>query len=205
MIGRGTRIFPGKDDCLIIDLVGASRDHKLVQAPTLFGLDTEDVGEQTVLEALGEKEKKDLEDTLVRRFVDASRGESSRRVIHWVTASPQIYALSAGDRGMVLMLKRGDGWVVNVVPRDRAAEHERLQPLPVDLELAQGIGEDYIRRASAERLVAENAYWRRNPASQKVLAALAKFRVTPPPDATAGEAGDLLTAAIARSIARRIA
>lgn len=102
------------------------------------------------------------------------------------------------------MLQRGEGWIVQVVPRDRAAAHDKLQPAPVDLELAQGIGEDYIRRASAERLVSEDAYWRRNPASQKVLAALAKFRVTPPPDATAGQAGDLLTAAIARSIARRI-
>ena len=207
-IGRGTRIFPGKDDCLIIDLVGASSDHKLIQAPTLFGLDLETVGEQTVTEALAEKEKAaqtSLEDTLVRRFIDASRKKSSRRVIHWVTASPQIYALSAGGQGMVLMLKRGDGWIVEVVPRDRGAAHEKLQPLPVDLELAQGIGEDYIRRASAERLVAENAYWRRNPASPKVLAALAKFRVTPPPDATAGQAGDLLTAAIARSVARHIA
>jgi superfamily II DNA or RNA helicase len=204
MIGRGTRIFPEKEDCLIIDLVGASSDHNLVQAPTLFGLDPATVGEQTVTEALAEKEKQDLEDTLVSRFISANRKKPSRRVIHWVTASPQLYALSAGDRGTVLMLKRGDGWIVQVVPRDRAAEHERLQPLPVDLELAQGIGEDYIRRASAERLVAENAYWRRNPASQKVLAALAKFRVTPPPDANAGQAADLLTAAIARSIARRI-
>lgn len=204
MIGRGTRIFPEKDDCLVIDLVGASSDHKLIQAPTLFGLDADEVGEQTMTAALAEKEKQDLEDTLVRRFVDASWKKSSRRVIHWVTASPQLYALSAGDRGMVLMLKRGDGWIVEVAPRDRGAAHDKLQPTPVDLELAQGIGEDYIRRASAERLVAENAAWRRNPASQKVLAALAKFRVTPPPDVTAGQAGDLLTGAIARSVARRI-
>lgn len=205
MIGRGTRKFPGKEDCLIIDLVGASSDHSVVQAATLFGLDTDEVGEKTVTEALAEKEKKDLEDTLVSRFIAANRKKPSRCAIHWVTASPQVYALSAGDRGMVLMLKRADGWIVEVVPRDRAAAHDKLQSAPVDLELAQGIGEDYIRRASAERLVSENAQWRRNPASQKVLAALAKFRVTPPPDATAGQAADLLTAAIARTVARRIA
>lgn len=40
MIGRGTRLAPGKTDCLVIDIVDNARKHarQLVTLPTLFGL-----------------------------------------------------------------------------------------------------------------------------------------------------------------------
>lgn len=42
MIGRGLRLFPGKENCLILDLVDNTH-HGLVCAPTLFGIDPDDV------------------------------------------------------------------------------------------------------------------------------------------------------------------
>lgn len=36
IIGRGLRLFPGKEDCLVIDLVGSSSEHKLIVAPVLL-------------------------------------------------------------------------------------------------------------------------------------------------------------------------
>jgi len=36
--GRGLRLFPGKDDCLILDMVDISRKHSLMAAPVLYGL-----------------------------------------------------------------------------------------------------------------------------------------------------------------------
>ncbi len=38
MVGRGLRIFPGKDACIIIDMVDVSRRHSLQAAPVLYGL-----------------------------------------------------------------------------------------------------------------------------------------------------------------------
>ncbi len=38
MIGRGTRLHPGKEDVTIVDIVDATRDHTLSTLPTLFGL-----------------------------------------------------------------------------------------------------------------------------------------------------------------------
>ncbi len=35
-IGRGLRTYPGKEDCLIIDIVGASAEHKMIVAPVLL-------------------------------------------------------------------------------------------------------------------------------------------------------------------------
>jgi superfamily II DNA or RNA helicase len=40
-VGRGLRIAPGKPDCLLIDMVGLSRRHTLIQAPIIFGEEAE--------------------------------------------------------------------------------------------------------------------------------------------------------------------
>ena len=38
MTGRGLRLFPGKTDCVVIDLVDIARRHSLQAAPVLYGL-----------------------------------------------------------------------------------------------------------------------------------------------------------------------
>src|SRR2546428_5534366 len=39
MLGRGTRTYPGKIDCLVLDVVGVSTQHALHTAATLFACD----------------------------------------------------------------------------------------------------------------------------------------------------------------------
>src|SRR4029434_5847473 len=39
MLGRGTRTYPGKTDCLMLDVVGVSTQHTLYTAATLFACD----------------------------------------------------------------------------------------------------------------------------------------------------------------------
>ena len=38
MSGRGFRLYPGKEDCILIDMVDVSRKHGLQAAPVLYGL-----------------------------------------------------------------------------------------------------------------------------------------------------------------------
>ena len=38
MIGRGTRLHPGKENVTVVDIVDVTRDQKLVNLATLFGL-----------------------------------------------------------------------------------------------------------------------------------------------------------------------
>lgn len=38
MTGRGSRLAPGKEDCLVIDVVDATKRHSLITMPSLFGL-----------------------------------------------------------------------------------------------------------------------------------------------------------------------
>ena len=48
--------FPGKSNCLILDLVGATSRHKLVTAATLFNLDPHRLSEVGAVEALNERD-----------------------------------------------------------------------------------------------------------------------------------------------------
>lgn len=41
MLGRGMRLHPGKEDCLVLDFVDVVRGDGLVTVPTLLGLDTD--------------------------------------------------------------------------------------------------------------------------------------------------------------------
>jgi ATP-dependent helicase IRC3 len=43
MLGRGMRLYPGKEDCLVLDFVDVVRGDGLMTVPTLLGLDTEAV------------------------------------------------------------------------------------------------------------------------------------------------------------------
>ena len=36
-VGRGLRLFDGKEDCFVLDLAGATEDHSLISAPVLIG------------------------------------------------------------------------------------------------------------------------------------------------------------------------
>lgn len=49
-IGRGTRLFPGKDKLTLIDCVGVTGRHSLCSAATLLGVDTSSVSDESVLE-----------------------------------------------------------------------------------------------------------------------------------------------------------
>src|SRR6266699_3759444 len=57
MLGRGTRTYPGKTDCLILDVVGVSTRHTLHTAATLFGCAPATLARQSVLAVLDAEER----------------------------------------------------------------------------------------------------------------------------------------------------
>lgn len=62
MVGRGTRIYPGKKRMVLIDCVGASNDTDLCTAPSLLGYDVRNVPDKQLLEG----ELFDLPDLICR-------------------------------------------------------------------------------------------------------------------------------------------
>lgn len=213
MIGRGTRRHPDKEDCLVLDVVGASRENTLVTLPSLFGIPKRLAaaardGSVTVSDLVAQHE-----DTEIRAGrLEAEAADLFRRLrtagLAWVTAPRRDdarlrYVLELGNfkaaSRLVMMQSDPDdeeSWAVQEQHPDPAVGNRTLIR-DVDLETCQGVGEDYARIHGDGRLTDPTARWRARPPKPRQVAAARKWHL-PNLDqyTTAGELSDALTAHI---------
>ncbi len=198
-IGRGLRRHPGKTDCLVLDVVGATRAHSLIQAPLLFGVEPKEAEGRPLTEAVAEAVNRR---SVAERILEAAERVPDLKIaLRWLEADAGLYALSAGPAGTVLLIERADGWHVRVTRQNEASL--KLTGKGASLELAQGLAEDYARRADVTGIVKADAFWRNRPATEKQLRALEQWHVDIPEHVTAGQAADLLTITVARAKASK--
>src|SRR5690606_17549394 len=120
-------------------------------------------------------------------------------MIKWLKVAPDVFALSAGEAGTVVIYPVEGGYHAKVSKRYEPDEY--LTQAPVWLELAQGIAEDYLRRSAEIGLVKHNAQWRRDyvsPNQIKVLRWLKPWIGVIPDNITKGKASDLITIGFVR-------
>jgi superfamily II DNA or RNA helicase len=201
--GRGLRTFPGKTDCLIIDVVGVTDRLDLQTLPRLFGLRAQPEPGVTVTEALERQaaddatatdptdKKTKAEGPMRSRQVSVLGPRDRDRRMHWLRHD-RFWLLSAGQ-GTILALgpmrdADGDRWAVVRMDRDR---HEILAR-DVDLAYAHGIAEDHVRALGAHRLADPRAAWRRKPISDAQAQTLRRHGIPIPAQATKGDASDLI-------------
>jgi superfamily II DNA or RNA helicase len=197
MLGRGTRTYPGKTDCLLLDVVGVSTSHTLHTAATLFGCDAGRLARQSVLEIVATREALTSEEDAPRAGTLRSTPVDlfARRALRWVQTRQGAWVLSLGAQHGTLRLRPDgpDTWQVVQVHRD--ADPVQLgDTLP--LPYAQGLAEDYARHLGVARLVEAEAPWRQQPATEKQTALLRKLGTAPRAGLTKGEAADLLAAVL---------
>ncbi|SDY22467.1 DEAD/DEAH box helicase [Thermoactinomyces sp. DSM 45892] len=197
MIGRGTRKAPLKNDCLVLDVTGVSKRHKLITAPVLFGIEENDKT-GTITERLDWQRDRNHEISRLQSIFKQSQieNEEVQPNLQWLEAEPGVFALSVGGVGTAVMVQEQDGWMAKILKSNHGTE--RLTHHPVWRELAQGIIEDYVRKAGALGLVKQDASWRKKPASEKQMWALKRWGVRLSRWLTKGEAADEMTKAIAR-------
>jgi superfamily II DNA or RNA helicase len=211
MVGRGTRTYPGKDDCLVIDLVGATHRHDLLTMPNLFGLgesgsDELTDGEQTVTDVLDEiadeqvvtAERERVLAELVAQRVDLF----NRRELHWIRLDDDNAWLLNSGSGYVALEPDDEKWTVKFYPTQRTGQ-ERIIAEQLDLGYAQGHAEDFVREDGGIGLSSREASWRRRPATIKQKAVLQRRRIELWNGITSGEASDLISAAQVRQQIRR--
>jgi superfamily II DNA or RNA helicase len=201
MVGRGTRPWPGKADCLILDLVGSTTRHNLVTAASLFHLpsDALETGERTLREAVAAERAKQADTEARGRLIARTVDLFANRSMHWVISNATRYVLSLGDAGL-LVLTTSDMQQWTAVHSDRRGGR-RVVADRMDLGFAQGVAEDYARRLGSTVFTNRDAPWRRQPATATQLDALRRWRIAVRPDVTKGEASDLISARIARRLA----
>jgi len=204
MIGRGTRTYPGKKDCLILDISCISREHDLVSFPSLFGLpvEKEQDGEQTLTEQLEEKESQLL-------GIHEGRGIEGEEVDLFGKKGHQNDAYAMSNLAWTQLkngfrLYLGKSGIINIYTDFRMPttyrvfyrnkrDKRQVTTHPVELSWAFGLAESEARQVTGGNLtlVDRNANWRQYPASDKQIAKLAEYGVYQPA-LTKGEASDLL-------------
>jgi ATP-dependent helicase IRC3 len=194
MVGRGTRIYPGKADLLILDVVGVTSRHSIITVQEIFKLD---LTKKSVKEATEEREERErvcaeeaaarVDGRLVAHNVELFRV----RPLNWVQTRAGTWVLSLGNGFVRLSPAAGDRWDVHCLETGGQAT---LLRAGLPLGYAQGVAEDFARERGAGGLLNPHARWRGEPATAKQIGWL-KWKGWPVLGGlTKGEASDLITA-----------
>lgn len=230
MIGRGTRLFPGKKDLMVLDIVGASNRHELIGLVDL-GLDLDDPRKKKDPDEGGRLDCPTCESPdcsfpdfhrcrLCNRFLpvrvvvmgvnrhDNCHASAAGRVdvfgasrLAWLPLPRGAFCLTAGKEVVVMAPVGLDTWKLATYENTRLTVlHEEIPA-----EWAMGIGED--RAKAFQRLAERKASWRRSRASEAQKSRL--LRQGFPEDQlhrvkTMGEASDLSTRITGRHALRRM-
>ncbi len=208
MVGRGTRTYPGKTDCLVLDIVGAGRDNKL---RTLADLEpgmfpgsvpcTEcdrtpcvcpcaGCGGPRPCSACNEREALELE-TGKTEEVDLFAGSTQS----WLMTKRGILFIPAGEAGEILLWQSQTPGHWDVVHAPKTGKWLRLhEALPLGTASAWA-------ETEADELagfnVRKTAAWRKKKPSEAQVKFASQLRIDLPPDVRSGELGNLISVALA--------
>lgn len=206
MVGRGTRCYPGKTTCLVLDLVGNTACQGLASVASLAGLPLaalkagRSVAQTAALVQAGEEARAELTGALLAAAVDLFQA----RPRHWLRTA-EAFVLSLGTAGwlrlaVTLSAQGAEQWEATVITPQGA---RRVLARGLSLGYAQGIAEDYVRRVGVEPLVNPQADWRHKAASERQKWVLGRLQVPLTPELTAGEAADRISVAKLHAVLAR--
>jgi hypothetical protein len=187
MIGRGTRKHPGKEDCLVLDCVGASGRHDLETLADLFGI-TELSAEKGIQELIDGTQKEQAE--LAAAGVSVEDLDLFKQSsLHWIKDGTR-FLLGVGQSTLALQ-PNGVTWDIREIPRSKAMLAKKLYA-GLTLEYAQGTAEDLVRHWNVGALANAGMNWRHDEPSIGQLELLRKLGLGGNPK-NKGEAADWIT------------
>lgn len=211
MIGRGTRLHPGKENVTVIDIVDVTRQHKLVTLPSLFGLSPDfDLKGRTTDEVERAmrwvRRNRPWVDTGMVRNLDELRYKCTRVDLlelrlppelagtaryAWTSVAQKVYRLGLG-KGESLTVERNllGAWEATL---SGPSAEQRLGTAHAP-DQAVKLAEEFVRsrRPDVQALVSLNARWRRARASEKQISFIRGKGLTAPPGITKGQASHLI-------------
>lgn len=167
MVGRGTRRAAGKENCIVLDMKGASERHDLQSLGSILGLPVR-AGE-SFLEAREraavEREAAELAEHERGKIVSMRIDVMRTQTLNWAVAPEgDLFVLSFGKSGSVrLVLGRSGLWtVIRQYGADRSYDHVEWDTeleLTDATDLAESLASDSRVRAFVDR----NTAWRARP------------------------------------------
>jgi len=206
MLGRGLRLYPGKEDCLVIDVCDNYARNDALTLPTLFGVTNARDGLLVAIskERTARKEDKVSAEVGEGLAMPPEPGEAlppevtveevdvfARSAFRWVVAG-DIMRLPVGPGEYIYLVPLGGG-LYNVEHRVEN-EAKVLNSRPLDIGYAQGLAEEYLREKlgwRAQNFASREAPWRKLPPTDRQVELLLKLGLYAP-GMTRGDASDTL-------------
>lgn len=191
MIGRGLRLFPGKSDCLVVDLV--PKGHK---SPTLT---LAEMAKVTPEEARNQgmralyKKKKQSADSLGNPKWGDGRERNLFADLNWSRFEGEVYGIQVEKTSVVLFPVSGfDRYHPLYDVFIQEGSQGQFLHRSLSLPYSQGVAEDLIRDRNAFQLTKTQAGWRDLPVTDSQFQALQINKLPFHKDMTRGEACDLI-------------
>ncbi len=186
MVGRGTRLFPDKDNCLILEFT--DNRHDICNLGSLTGLPLKD--KQSLKQAILEEEDRqqvERQAVTVKKVVAQEYDILDRSKFRWFAVGSD-WRLPVGIHEYIHLHEEELGkYSVLLVQEESVLLSSGLLPLGY----AQGVAEDYARM-NAKTFASKDAKWTKKPATEKQLATLDRLRIDYPEDISTGDASLLI-------------
>jgi superfamily II DNA or RNA helicase len=175
MVGRVLRPFPGKDRALVLDVVGASDDHRLATIADLTSRRIEAIGDGESLREAVAREKKERNPRFVDYVIDVEEVDLfGRSRAAWLQTYGGAYFLPVMNAAVFIWPGQGDRYRVGIRPTGRPGG--RFIREDVSLDAALSWGEETADRYAANFVESfpgevkafnrdRRASWRRQPAT----------------------------------------
>ena len=190
-IGRGLRLWPTKEDCLLIDATGATKRHGLLSIAAELGLLKPRPLGEAMPEDLAAGEAGEAGSTEKQTGYHAHDIDLAQRTrLHWVETAKGYWVVSLADR---LLRVRTDGQGAYRL-EVRTREERVYTPLVDGLtqEYCFGMASDTARDAQILHMVKEGARWREKERSPKQEALAHKLGIRIHPEWLSGELSDAI-------------
>lgn len=173
MVGRGLRLAPGKSDCLVLDVVGATRRHALMSVTDLLGERDEVAGRAEAVEVDAEEveeftgpgwavtREESWAGPMVVESVDLFHGSRAA----WLRTRAGTWFTPAGKDRFLVLVREGEAWGVVSADRYRVGASRWVVRGVEDKGYAMAHAEGDITEAE-QHIAARAAGWRKRAASQ---------------------------------------
>lgn len=210
MIGRGLRLWPGKTDALVLDVVGASAHNALMTPVELFGEKLKEIEQEEPREELEKLEEIELDtgEEIVTRtteeqvFIDGHMTAVEIDLFHgsksaWCRTYGGVNFLPAGDRLIVLKPQENGLWGVVWCHKYRTGPGQSgwVAQDVADMGYAMAFAEANVSPSEAMTASKERA-WRAKRASDAQRGLARRYGLIIPEGMLSGEASALITTAI---------
>ncbi len=197
MVGRGIRLSPGKKDCVVIDMVGATERNDLITMPSLYGTKNgETITDAKEREKQEEQEReKDYPLEIDGKLVSEIRDLFNRSLYNWGESNREITSdMEKAPCGSFQSRIHGISSIGCQMVR------QSFWRYPRHFRAGQDWAEENLRSRGkgAITIASKQAEWKKEPATQKQINFLRWKRIRFSPGLSKGEASRLIAAHKAR-------